>query len=206
MSKLTHDEQVAAINKVNPNIEVLGEITRNDKKVLCRCKVCNHEWNATPGNLKSGYGCPKCAGVAKLSHKEQVEAIAKINPNIEVLEEIISNSAKVLCRCKICSHEWSAQPSGLKSNKGCPRCAKYGFKRHDAGKLYIMVDDLEAPTMIKIGVSTQESRRSKDILNSAHKAGGNYSGPACGENLGRADRFNDAHRANDARKLRRVEH
>ena len=43
MRKLTHEEQVAAIAKVNPDVEVLGEIVNNSTKVLCRCKVCNHE-------------------------------------------------------------------------------------------------------------------------------------------------------------------
>lgn len=67
--------------------------------------------------------------------------------------------------------EWLTRPHDLKRGKGCPRCAKHGFHRHDIGKLYIMVDDLEIPTMMKIGVSTQENRRSKDVLHNARKAG-----------------------------------
>lgn len=171
MRKLTHEEQIAAIAKINPDVEVLGEITGNHKKVLCRCKVCDHEWSATPCNLKHGRGCPKCAGKMKLSHEEHIAAIAKVNPDIEVLGEIINDKTKVLCRCNICSHEWSARPCNLKSGYGCPKCAKYGFLRHEYGKLYIMVDDLEVPTQMKIGVSVQENKRRNDILKSAHKAG-----------------------------------
>lgn len=84
MRKLTHEEQVAAIAKVNPDVEVLGEIVNNSTKVLCRCKVCNHEWSATPSNIKYGRGCQKCAGNMKLSHEEQISAITKVNPDIEV--------------------------------------------------------------------------------------------------------------------------
>ncbi|HBP8324776.1 TPA: GIY-YIG nuclease family protein [Escherichia coli] len=238
MRKLTHEEQIAAIAKINPDVEVLGEITGNHKKVLCRCKVCDHEWSATPCNLKHGRGCPKFAGKMKLSHEEHIAAIAKVNPDIEVLGEIINDKTKVLCRCnicshewsatpcnlkhgrgcpkcgilkgaqgrtltheehitdiakvntyvevlgkiknhrdkvpcrcKICSHEWSARPCNLKSGYGCPKCAKYGFLRHEYGKLYIMVDDLEVPTQMKIGVSVQENKRRNEILKSAHKAG-----------------------------------
>lgn len=174
--KLTHAEQVEAINKVNPNVEVLGEITSNVVKVLCRCKVCGYEWGVVPNSLKKGHGCPECCARSvryiKLSHKEQVDAINKVNPYIEVLEEIINNKTKVLTRCKICGHEWRPTPNTLKKGKGCPRCAKHGFCSYTIGKLYVMVDDLELPTMMKIGVSVREDR-SKQVLQSAHKAGVN---------------------------------
>lgn len=82
MRKLTHAEQVEAINKVNPNVEVLGEIIKAHAKVLCRCKVCRHEWNAKPHDIKHGHGCPECGKIKKadklrLTHAEQVAAIAK---------------------------------------------------------------------------------------------------------------------------------
>ena len=174
--KLSHKEQVAAIAKVNPDVEVIGEIIKDKTKVLCRCKVCDHEWSAEPNNLKHGHGCPKC-GVLKttqsqtLSHEEQIYAIAKVNPDIEVLGEIINGRIKVLCRCKVCDHEWFVRPYSLKSGQGCPKCAKRGFLSHDYGKLYIMVDDPELPTQMKIGVSVKENKRRNEILRSAHKAG-----------------------------------
>ncbi|HFI7320499.1 TPA: GIY-YIG nuclease family protein [Escherichia coli] len=169
--KLSHNEHVAAITKARTNIEILGEIVHSDKKVLCRCKVCSYEWMGRPADLKRGKNCPKCGGTLKLSHKEQVAAIAKVNPNVEVLENIVGNHTKVLCRCKVCNHEWSPTPNGLKHGRGCPKCAKKGFLSHKYGKLYIMVDDLELPTQMKIGVSVQENERRNQILKSAHKAG-----------------------------------
>ncbi|WWQ70293.1 hypothetical protein mEp013_12 [Escherichia phage mEp013] len=107
----------------------------------------------------------------KLTHKEQVAAISRINPNVEVLGEIINCKTKVSCRCKVCDHEWSATPSDLKRGRGCPKCAKYGFLSYEYGKLYIMVDDLELPTQMKIGVSVKDNERRNEILKSAHKAG-----------------------------------
>ncbi|MEZ3327528.1 zinc-ribbon domain-containing protein [Escherichia coli] len=107
----------------------------------------------------------------KMTHKEHVKAIAKINPDVEVLGEITNVDKKVLCRCKVCDHEWSVRPNNLKHGKGCPKCAKYGFLRYEYGKLYIMVDDLEVPTQMKIGVSVMENERRNQILKSAHKAG-----------------------------------
>ena len=176
MCRLTHEEQVAAIAKVNPDIEVLEEITGSRTKVLCRCKVCDHEWMGTPCDLKRGRGCPKC-GILKakqakaLSNEEHVTAIAKVNPDVEVLGKITGVLKKVLCRCKVCDHKWSAIPCYLKRGNGCPKCGKYGFLRYEYGKLYIMVDDLELPTQMKIGVSVKENERRNRILKSAHKAG-----------------------------------
>ena len=175
-NRLPHTKHVTDIKKINPDVEVLGEIKNNHTKVLCRCLVCGHEWNTVPYSLKAGCGCPECARIKsdnakRLPHAKHVEAINKVNPHIEILEEIKNNYTKVLCKCKICHHEWEVRPYNLKSGCGCPRCAKHGFLSKDVGKLYIMVDDLNVPTMMKIGVSVNEDRRSKDVLKRAHKAG-----------------------------------
>ncbi|WP_196606393.1 GIY-YIG nuclease family protein, partial [Escherichia coli] len=148
-----------------------GRITSAMEKVLCRCKVCDHVWSPRPSDLKRGRGCPKCAGKMKLSHEEQVAVIAKVNPNVEILGEIKKDKTKVLCRCKVCDHKWMITPNSLKNGQGCPKCAKCGFLSHYYGKLYIMVDDLEVPTKMKIGVSVRENERRNEILKSAHKAG-----------------------------------
>lgn len=169
--KITHDVHIKDIAAVNPNVEVIDKIINTYTKVLCRCKVCDHKWSITPADLKKGRGCPKCARNAKLSHEEQIAAIAKVNPDVEVLGKITNNNTKVLCRCKVCSHEWSVTPCNLKNREGCPKCAKHGFLSHDYGKLYIMVDDLELPTQMKIGVSVKENKRRNQVSKSAHKAG-----------------------------------
>lgn len=178
MRKLTHDEQVAAIAAKNPDVEVLGEIVGSLKKVLCRCKIHDYKWFATPDSLKRGHGCPECGKVKitdanrkRKTHAEHVADIKKVNPNIEILEEIKNVNKKVRCRCLVCGYEWNAAPNNLKYGHGCPLCAKCGFRGHEVGKLYIMVDDLDAPTMMKIGVSVQEDERSKRVLQSACRAG-----------------------------------
>ncbi|EKE9508517.1 GIY-YIG nuclease family protein [Escherichia coli] len=169
--QLSHNDHVAAIASVNPFVEVLEKIINVKQKIACRCNNCKNIWITTPNDLKNGHGCPKCAGVAKLSHEEQIAAIAKVNPDVEVLGEITGNKTKVSCRCKICGSEWHVTPNDIKNGRGCPKCAKFGFLSHDCGKLYIMVDDLEVPTMMKIGVSIKENERRNRVLKSAHKAG-----------------------------------
>ncbi|ELI9381918.1 zinc-ribbon domain-containing protein [Escherichia coli] len=173
---LSHEDQVSAIAKINPDVEVLEKIVNSKTKVACLCNVCNHWWKTTPDDLKHGHGCPKCYNIRrcenrKLSHENQVSAISTVNHDIEVIGEIVNDKTKVLCRCKVCSYEWSATPNNLKRGQGCPKCAKHGFLSHNHGKLYIMVDDPEVPMMMKIGVSIKENKRRNQILKSAHKAG-----------------------------------
>lgn len=165
------ERQLHTIKKINPYIEIFGHITGDRAKIHCRCKICSHDWSSSPSNLKRGHGCPKCAGRLKKTHTEWEETIGAANPSIEVLGKIINGKTKVLCRCKICDHRWFSKPNNLTHGRGCPKCAKKGFLAHDYGKLYIMVDDLEVPTLMKIGVSVSVEKRKDRILKSAKKAG-----------------------------------
>lgn len=49
------------------------EVTPNsEKKIWWKCKICNHEWQATPANRSSrGTGCPNCYKRNKTSFPEQ---------------------------------------------------------------------------------------------------------------------------------------
>ncbi|EFC1962011.1 DUF723 domain-containing protein [Escherichia coli] len=121
-------------------------------------------------------GCPECYDLRRgqsqaLTHKEHAAIIHKANPDIEILEKITNDNTKVQCRCKICGYKWSAKPNNLKSGRGCCKCAQNGFLSHEYGKLYIMVDDLEVPTLMKIGVCVKMHRRKNEVLNSARKSG-----------------------------------
>ncbi|WP_250668167.1 zinc-ribbon domain-containing protein [Escherichia coli] len=174
LSKLSHEKQVELITKCNKHIDVLGRIDGTNKKVLCGCRICDHKWLATPSHLRHGRGCPKCAKLKqgkRLTSDEHLNAIYKVNHNVKVLGEIGSATEKVKCYCKVCEYTWNTKPSRLKSGHGCPRCAKSGFLSRERGKLYIMADDLEAPTMMKIGVSINENKRRNEVFKSALKAG-----------------------------------
>lgn len=134
------------------------------------------EFKQTPHKHLCGRGCPKCANMKRaqgraLSHEEHVATIAKVNPDVEILEMIANATTPVLCRSRICGHEWRATPHDLKNGHSCPKCADYGFLAHNYGNLYIMVDDLEASTLMKVGVSINVEKRRDNVLNSAKRAG-----------------------------------
>ena len=56
----TQEEFVNRLQQVNPDIEVLGTYEGAFNKIKCKCKICEHEWEAMPTNLLRGSGCSKC--------------------------------------------------------------------------------------------------------------------------------------------------
>lgn len=64
---LSQDDFVIRLEKVNPDIEVLGEYINNQTNIECRCKKCGYVWYPKPNNLLYGKttGCPKCQSYSK---------------------------------------------------------------------------------------------------------------------------------------------
>lgn len=119
----THEYFVKDLKRINPNITILGKYINSKSKILCRCNTCNSEWKTTPDALiNSKTGCPNCNGGIKKTHDNFLQRMNNINPNINILGSYKNTSTKILCHCKICSHEWEALPNSLLKNHGCPKC------------------------------------------------------------------------------------
>lgn len=126
-----HKENFAKeVSDISPNIEVLGQYTDWNTPVLCKCRVCEHEWNGRAAVLLYGGGCPKCSRKKankseSLALEEVVKRIKKVFPSIEVIGEYKGVHTKLKCRCLIDLCEWEAQPAHLfKGESGCPICKK----------------------------------------------------------------------------------
>ena len=130
-ARKTTEEFINELKQINDDIEVLGEYINDKTKIKVRCKKDGHEWKATPNNLLSGYGCPKCSGnIRNKTTEEFINELKQINDNIEILGEYVNNSTKIKVRCKKDGHEWKATPNNLLSGYGCPKCnASKGEKR-----------------------------------------------------------------------------
>lgn len=77
----------------------------------------------TFANFTKGSGCPYCAKRVKRTHEEYVIDLAKVNKNIEPLEDYVNLKTKILHRCKVCGYEWKIKPTNLLHLKqGCPHC------------------------------------------------------------------------------------
>ena len=58
----------------------------------------------------------------KRTHKEYIEEVAMVNPNLIVLEEYVDSRTPILHKCKIDGHQWKPIPCGILRGSGCPVC------------------------------------------------------------------------------------
>lgn len=128
-SRKSHEQFVAELEKVQPDIEVLGNYVKGREPVQCRCKVCGHIWTPMPNNLLSGYGCPVC-GLEKRSKAQQKtkdefrREMAEIDPTIGIVGEYCGAQKRIQCTCRECGHTWNPLATNLLAGKGCPVCSK----------------------------------------------------------------------------------
>ena len=122
--KKTTDEFVKEMKAINPNVEILGEFKKSNERIKVRCKVCGNEWNPTPHQLMTGYGCRECYLKSKPTTQEEFERKVKThNPNIEVVGKYTTAGERIKCRCVICGHSWDPFAKNI-LKYGCPECAK----------------------------------------------------------------------------------
>lgn len=68
--KKSQEQVICEIEKVNPNIKVIGNYINAQTKLTVKCQICGNVWEALTGNLRRGEGCPAC-GHAPTSFAEQ---------------------------------------------------------------------------------------------------------------------------------------
>lgn len=124
----THEQYVAEVDQINPDIEVVDKYVDAATAINHRCKKHNVLWKCLPDNILHGHGCYEC-GKEKIGDKNRktyeqyIKEVSIVNPNIDVLEEYIDTDTPILHKCKIDEHIWLARPSNILHGKGCPRCA-----------------------------------------------------------------------------------
>lgn len=157
----------------------LVEYVNTHKKVKIICPVHGDFYQRPDSHLK-GEGCYECRNktIADKLRKDAEtfikEAKRKFNNFYDYSKvEYKTNDVPVCVICPIHGEFYVTPNHHLAHYVGCTMCSagKGGFLTHETGKLYIMVDDLEAPTMMKIGVSVKEEVRRRNVLNSARRAG-----------------------------------
>ena len=117
------------INKISPDIKIIGDYTDVSTKVRCRCKKCKYEWDAYPTNLLRGTGCRRCKSKirghnqAKTAEQFKKE-LQERNSNLEVIGEYKTNSTKLEIRCRKCKKHFSRTPSQMLKIPKCRFCDK----------------------------------------------------------------------------------
>jgi hypothetical protein len=159
--KKTHEWFITELEKRNKNyknIIIISKYDGVDKKIKCRCSICDFHLEGLGYNLLSGQGCPKCGGKLKKEHSEFLSELKEINPNIEVLSQYISARSDIICKCLICLHIWEVWPTSLLRGSGCPRCAHHYTRTHDEfiNELKIIFPDIKI-TSNYVNASTKVS-------------------------------------------------
>lgn len=118
-----------------------------------------HTWKTTPNSILQGSSCPYCSGKRTYTPKEYADKIKPIIP----LEDYSDGRLLILHQCPE-GHEWKARPSHILTGKGCPHCAKYGFKMDKPAIFYYLKIFNENIIYYKIGVTGDsiKNRFSKD--------------------------------------------
>ena len=136
----TNEEFLKELKKINNNVMPLEEYKNADKKIKCKCLICNNEWYITPSKLLNNRSCPKCS-VEKQKEtflKNKVKKSGNICKNKLLMKEwnyeknIINpklctpgSKRKVWWKCSKCNYEWEATIyCRYKRNQGCPKCRK----------------------------------------------------------------------------------
>lgn len=118
----TNEQYQQELYNINPNIIVLGEYINSHTPILHKCILDGYIWNASPGNILHGHGCPMCAGNILWTDKQYVDAVNNVNPNIEVIGKYINATTPILHKCKIDGCEWEARPYAILRGDSCPKC------------------------------------------------------------------------------------
>lgn len=129
--KRSHEQFVEEMNRINPNIQIIGRYINVKTKILCKCKIDGYEWEVVPSSILKGHGCPFCGGNVPKSHEQFVKEMNEINSNILILEKYINSETKLLCKCKIDGNVWYAKPHSLLEGHGCPLCYEQTIKTHE---------------------------------------------------------------------------
>jgi hypothetical protein len=123
----TNEEFLEQLQLKNQTIVPLEQYKGSKVKILCRCRICNHQWRAIPANLLFGRKCPECgkhtsANARRKTNEHFVQEVSEIHPEIEILEQYVNCKTKILLQCKKCGHEWRSVPTSILQGHGCPSC------------------------------------------------------------------------------------
>lgn len=116
-------QYIEDLERLNPNIEVIGEYKNSSSPIDVRCKTCCYEWRPIANSLLRGNGCPRCSHRERISQEQFINELSIVNPNILVLGDYKTKKTPILVKCKKCGREWQPTPDSLLRNHGCSRCA-----------------------------------------------------------------------------------
>ena len=108
------------------NIKRIGEYLGKDKPtdIECVANNCGYTGTIIPNDVFNNHGCPRCAGVEKLT--EEIIDRRLLAKNIKRLNPIIFDTDSkdhFLCLIDNCGHDWKTSLGHVLNKSGCPKCS-----------------------------------------------------------------------------------
>lgn len=167
--KLTTEQINQRLIEDGKGITLVGDYIRALTKTTWQCSM-GHKWQATYGDISSGYGCRICSDEKKKLTTDQVrQRLVEDGRGITLLGDYINSYTKTTWQCSR-GHQFLSTYSRISQFGGCSRCAKHGFSPDKPGWRYILLFDSSSKPFIKYGITNNLDRR----LNEHTRFNGQY--------------------------------
>lgn len=154
-NKISHAKYVEVVAINNPDIEVVDEYINIRTPITHRCKIHNIEWKSPPASILLGSGCSECkieriSDHTRLTDREYIERLHKVNPNILVVGKYINIKTPIAHKCLVHDIEWITTPGSVLQGTGCPKCGieKISAKNRKSHEQYISEVKEKNPSII----------------------------------------------------------
>lgn len=125
-----------------------------------RCDT-GHKWSASIENrTRAGSGCPTCSGrevdvgVTDLLTTHPHLAVEAVGWDPKTVSA--GSYKRMMWRCQE-GHEWRTTVATRSRGKGCPSCARYGFKPEQDAWLYLVEN--ESAQLMQLGITNNRDER-----------------------------------------------
>ena len=130
-------------------------------KLDVECLKDGYRWQLSYNNMKSGRGCPKCAGNIKLTEQEALQKCVDIckEMNYDIIGFIGGYKncyTRFEYNCKIHGKQKVSYDNFVNGGRRCRGCAKSGYSTSKHGTFYVYQWTKGGHSFIKFGITNQK--------------------------------------------------
>lgn len=141
---------------------------KSNTKITITCPI-HGDFEQTPAMHLSGNGCPSCAKNKKLAIEDFIENANTVHNNTYNYDKTVIESAhnKVTISCPY-HGDFEQTPSSHLAGRGCPSCAKSGYKVSKPGLLYVLkikgYDNLYKIGITNLTINKRFSKAEQEVI------------------------------------------
>lgn len=121
---MKHEEFMGELEKINPNLTLLGKFSTVHKPIKTKCNQCGKIFYPIPSNLLRGHSCKSCSSPLKKTHEEFVQEASENNQYIKIIGKYSSVEKPILVQCLLCGEEYMTQPQSVLYGRVHINCAR----------------------------------------------------------------------------------